>query len=263
MRAMTATQYEKDLQMLVRDKYEGNAEKVTQEDKERLAAGEPLAYVIGWIPFLGLSIDLTSRPLIPRPETEFWTEQLLVRLHEKFGDTADKPFSFLDLCAGSGAIGLAVLKAFPNAQVSFGELMPEHVEQIKKNIVLNSLDASRADVRESYLFESFRNDIHQEMRFNVIAINPPYIPGDRELEASVTNFEPLEALYSGPDGLELIRDIAIKIDEYLFPKAEVWLEADTSNIETAAEALMNGGAVKTEILCDQYDRQRVVVSYYS
>lgn len=255
-----------DLQMVVRDKYEGDAEKVTQEDTERLAAGEPLAYVIGWVPFHGLRIDLSSRPLIPRPETEWWTEQLIIRLHEKFGvdgTFANKSFSFLDLCAGSGAIGLSILKTFPNAHVSFGELMPEHVEQIKKSIELNNLDASRADVRESYLFESFRNDIHQEMRFDVIAINPPYVPENRELDSGVTKFEPSEALYSGPDGLDLIRAISVKVDEYLYPKAEVWLEADISNIEAAATLLMNGGAQKTVILTDPYDRQRVVVSYYS
>ncbi len=259
MHIMDSDTYEKDLQLLVRDKYAGDAGKVTKEDTERLAAGEPLAYIIGWIPFLTLHIDLSSRSLIPRPETEWWTEQLIIRLREKFKNDS---FAFLDLCAGSGAIGLSILKEFPNAHVSFGELIPEHGDQIRKNIALNNLDASRADIRESYLFESFRNDIHQEMRFNVIATNPPYVPEERELETSVIHFEPKEALFSGSDGLDLIREIAVRVDDYLYPKGEVWLEADISNIDAAANLLMNGGAVKTTILTDPYDRQRVVVSYY-
>jgi methylase of polypeptide subunit release factors len=60
-----------DLEYLVRDKYHGDASLITKEDTDRLASGEPLAYVIGWIPFLGLQIDLQSKPLIPRPETEW------------------------------------------------------------------------------------------------------------------------------------------------------------------------------------------------
>jgi methylase of polypeptide subunit release factors len=66
-----------DLDLLVRDKYDGDASRVTQEDRDRLDTGEPLAYVIGWAPFLNLRIDLSSRPLIPRPETEWWTELLI------------------------------------------------------------------------------------------------------------------------------------------------------------------------------------------
>jgi release factor glutamine methyltransferase len=257
---MDISGYEKDLELLVRDKYAGDARKVTQEDKERLACGEPLAYVIGWVPFLDLRIDLTSRPLIPRPETEWWTEQLIIRLRERFGE---KPFSFLDLCAGSGAIGLSILKAFPHSSISFGELMPEHVEQIRKNVELNALDASRADIRESNLFDSFRNLTGQEERFSCIATNPPYIPAERELANSVAAFEPPEALFAGHDGLALISRIAEEASRFLLPDGEVWLEADISNIEVAASLLEKGGAKKTVILTDPYDRQRVVVSYYT
>ena len=69
-----------DRELLIRDKYEGDANADMNEDLARLAAGEPLAYVIGWIPFLGLRIYLDSKPLIPRPETEWWTEVLIKHL---------------------------------------------------------------------------------------------------------------------------------------------------------------------------------------
>src|SRR6266481_7254990 len=87
-----------DIAALVRDKYGGieNAPEL-EADLARLASGEPLAYVIGWIPFLGVRVRLDSHPLIPRPETEWWTNELIAHLHERF-DT--RPFHLLDLCAG-------------------------------------------------------------------------------------------------------------------------------------------------------------------
>lgn len=243
-----------DLAFLIRDKYDGDAEEVTPEDRQRLASGEPLAYVIGWVPFLGLRISLESRPLIPRPETEWWTELLVERLKERF---ADAPFAFLDLCAGPGAIGLSVLNAFPNAQVSFGELIPEHCEQIRKNIELNGLDASRADIRSSDLFAAFEGS-----RFDVIATNPPYIPNVRELDNGVVQFEPSEALFSGADGLDVIRKIAESIPGHLAPSGEAWMECDIENIGQAQELLEKAGAERSAILTDLYGRQRVVVSYF-
>lgn len=245
--------------LLARDKYAGDLRKVTDEDKARLAAGEPLAYVIGWIPFLGLRVDLSSHPLIPRPETEWWTDELITHLRERFGDS---PFRFLDLCAGSGAIGLSILKAFPHAQVSFGELVTEHCEQIRKNIELNSLDASRADIRVSDLFTAFANET-----WDIIATNPPYIPAARasELDTSVTNFEPSEALFAGAGGLDLIRRIMQEAPARLRSNtgtSELWLEADIANIAAAQMLARGAGASQSTIRTDQYGRPRVLVSYF-
>ena len=66
-----------DERWLLQEKYAGKETPEYEADKRRLAKGEPAAYVIGWQPFLGLSIHLDSRPLIPRPETEWWTELLI------------------------------------------------------------------------------------------------------------------------------------------------------------------------------------------
>lgn len=243
-----------DQEHLIRDKYAGDASKVTAEDIERLAHGEPLAYVIGWIPFLGLRITLSSHPLIPRPETEWWTEELIQHLKEKWGD---QPFSFLDLCAGSGAIGLSVLRAFPHAQVFFGELSPEHSDDIRHSLGVNGLDEHRAEIRSGDLFTPFTG-----MRFDSIACNPPYIPAGRTLDHSVTEFEPERALLSGPDGLELIRRIASETSEHLTQGGEIWLEADIENIEEAAALLRAGGAKSTIIRTDLYGRPRIVLAYY-
>jgi release factor glutamine methyltransferase len=242
-----------ELAHLVRDKYHGQTDTDLTADIARLAAGEPLAYVIGWIPFLGVNVFLDSGPLIPRPETEWWTELLVEHLQTRF--TA--PFRLLDLCAGSGAVGLAVLKHVPHARVSFGELSAEHAVLIEKNIRENDLDGSRAIVRAGDLFEPFLHDT-----FEVIVTNPPYIPADRHLDPSVHDYEPHEALFAGGDGLDLIRRIARHTPHHLTEGGELWLECDTTHTKQAAQLIAEGGALQTVIKTDHYGRERLVLAYY-
>ncbi|MDE2173160.1 MAG: RsmD family RNA methyltransferase [Patescibacteria group bacterium] len=153
----------KDEERLLKEKYAGKKTSEFEADRHRLtqhpvgcpdAGGEPVAYVIGWQPFLGLKIHLDSRPLIPRPETEWWTEEMLRAVSERSGRAQrESPgtfakgaghFRFLDLCAGSGAVGCAALARLPEARVYFGELDPAHDATIRKNIRENGLDAARA-----------------------------------------------------------------------------------------------------------------------
>ena len=240
----------KDEEALIREKYGGNrkAPELT-EDLARLAGGEPLAYVIGNIPFLGLSIDLGSRPLIPRPETEWWTEELI--------KTLVPGARVLDLCAGSGAIGLAVLKHVPNAHVSFGELMPVHTELIRKNLAANGLDAARADIRAGDVFAPFEG-----VAFDVIATNPPYISTDRALPESVAAYEPHEALHAGKDGLDVIRRIIDGAPSHLTKGGALWMECDIDNIEAARELLLAKGFKNAQIRTDPYGRERIVVAHW-
>lgn len=251
---MSIPPFDAEKALLLRDKYNGDTEADLSEDLARLSAGEPLAYVIGWVPFLGLRIALDSHPLIPRPETEWWTEELVRHLRERFGE---KSFRLLDLCAGSGAIGLSVLHAFPHAQVSFGELVPEHSDLIRKNIETNNLDITHADIRTDSLFEPFAHE-----QFDVIVSNPPYVPSGRILEASVTEFEPTEALYAGPDGLSLITSITERAAQYLLPEGELWIECDTDHAEQVRKLLVRGGAHTALVRNDLYGRPRLCVGYY-
>ena len=250
-----------DRELLIRDKYNGDANADISEDLKRLAAGEPLAYVIGWIPFLGLKIALDSSPLIPRPETEWWTEKLIEHLRYRFDATEDRgaqPFRLLDLCAGSGAIGLAVLSHLPNAYVSFGEIDPAHVELIKKNLFVNDLPPNRADVRASDIFEVFGTE-----QFDIIAANPPYIPEGRMLETSVTNYEPSQGLFGGPDGMQVIRAILKDCRKHLSAGGELWMECDIENIGATESLVRAAGADETTIHEDLYGRPRLLVSHFA
>lgn len=261
----------RDEQWLLNEKYAGKETAEYEADKKRLAKGETLGYVIGWQPFLGLKIYLDSKPLIPRPETEWWTEQLihaisgtLYRATARAGGTFSAEndsvpknrmyeLRFLDLCAGSGAIGCAVLAKISNVQVYFGEIDPAHKTTIQKNIRENGLDASRTDIRIGDLFEAC-----DDIRFDIIAANPPYIPAARELPASVANYEPALALFAGSDGLAVIRRIAMTLQKHLTEHGVAWIECDSSEIE-AAQELFAAQGFSTEIRTDQYDKPRILV----
>lgn len=239
-----------ELAQLRREKYDDNPYADMSADIERLKAGEPLAYVIGNQPFLGLSIGLASRPLIPRPETEWWAEELAAHIGER-------PLQVLDVCAGSGAIGLALLDQCANAYISFGEKEEGHAAQIAQNLERNGLDASRATIASGDLFAPFAGKT-----FDIIAANPPYIPEPRELDESVTEYEPHEALFAGADGLDLIRRIAAEASLYMNEGGELWMECDIDNVEAAAALLEQGGAKSTQIRIDPYGRPRLAVAYY-
>ncbi len=244
----------RDEKWLLEEKYDGNANaEGFMEDKYRLARGEPVAYVIGWQPFLGLKINLDSHPLIPRPETEWWTEQLLTT------PNARDATHFLDLCAGSGAIGCVALKMLPKVQVSFGEIDPSHEATILKNIRENVLVSTmkdiseRIDIRIGDLFKPFGT-----MRFDIIAINPPYISTKSTLEASVINFEPHEALFAGDDGLAIIRRVAKELPLHLNSEGVAWIECSDTNARTACKLFETEG-MHTELIADQFKVPRVVV----
>ena len=240
-----------DIRSLIKDKYAGDASADIADDIRRLESGEPLAYVIGWIPFLGCRISLGSRPLIPRVETEYWCEKLITRLRERFGE---RPFTFLDLCAGSGAIGVAVARALPNAHVSFAELDAAHAADIRTNLADSGVSG------EVYVEDLFAGT--EGMRFDVIATNPPYVPSGRTLDQSVSEYEPHAALYSGTDGLDLIRRIASDAPQHITEGGELWLECDMTHAKEACSLIVSGGAERATINEDQYGRPRYVVSYY-
>jgi release factor glutamine methyltransferase len=243
---------EREEKWLLAEKYSGIASPAYEADRTRLFKGEPLAYVIGSQPFLGLKIYLDSKPLIPRTETEWWVEQLIADTIKKIGP-ARSSIRFLDLCSGSGAIGCAALKLLTNAEVYFGEIDPAHEATIQKNIQENDLDVSRAHIGIGDLFEPFG-----DMGFDLIAANPPYVPLDRELPASVAAYEPPHALFAGPDGLTVISLIAKELPHRLTQNGVAWIECDRGHAEAAQALFLNQG-LQAQIRTDQYGMPRIIV----
>ena len=239
----------KDERWLLEEKYGGKKTAEYKVDVERLASGEPLGYVIGWQPFLGLKIYLDSKPLIPRPETEWWAERLFLTHVGR----STSHIRFLDLCAGSGAIGCAALVKLPDAHVYFGEIDPAHEATIQKNVDFVSPHFDASNIRVGDLFEPFGN-----MQFDIIAANPPYIHSGRTPPSSVADYEPTIALFSGKDGLDLIRRIASELPRRLAKGGEAWIECDSAAAAAAAALFTNQGFT-AEIRTDQYDTPRIIV----
>ena len=315
-----------EIDWLLAEKYHGKKTAGFFADCERLAAGEPLAYIIGHAPFLNCQIWLDSRPLIPRPETEFWVENAITELRKiisptsqpaggafstlyqatplrechssamvnnKYGENLPNksasedttawplvkhpqrecserghaesgarrrcPISVLDLCAGSGAIGVAVAKAVPNTHVTFAEIDPIHLPTIKKNYHENGLADDRHTIIASDLFA------HVPGTFDFILTNPPYIDATANtVDATVVEHEPHLALFGGVAGMEIIGRIIAGARAKLAPPithhrgGQLWIEHEPFQAEAIARLAVTHGFSITHHP-DQYDTVRYSV----
>src|SRR3989338_7651129 len=131
----------KEIGWLLKEKYQDKPTKKFDNDVERLKAGEPLAYVIGFIDFLGCKIDLSKKPLIPRVETEFWVQKVIEETIPKSDDRSNSGIKVLDIFAGSGCIGVSIVRHIPNVKVVFAEKDKRLLEQIKINCKINDINS--------------------------------------------------------------------------------------------------------------------------
>ncbi len=204
-----------DSEWLLKEKYNGEKSTAFFADVKRLAMGTPLAYVIGHVPFLNTTIHLDSHPLIPRPETEYWTDKAITRIKS---EKLPAP-RVLDLCAGSGCIGTAVAKAIPTAIVDFSEIDADHIETIEKNLEENGVARKRVCAVHSSLFTRLPH------RYDFILSNPPYIDeAKNEVANSVIDFEPHLALFGGKAGMEIIIQVIEQAKDHLVPGGQLWIE---------------------------------------
>src|SRR3989338_8148178 len=145
-------QLSKEIRWLLEEKYHGQLTPIAKRDIARLQKGEHIDYVIGFVDFLGCRIDVSHTLFIPRPETEYWVKQAIGDMQRD----AQKNIRCLDLFAGSGCIGVAVLKHVPQAHVDFGEKNKKLLSQIRLNAKLNSTDSKRYKVIQSDGFSSIK-----------------------------------------------------------------------------------------------------------
>lgn len=251
-----------DAAWLLQEKYEGQDCPAYQADLTRLTAGEPLAYLIGHTPFLGCKIWLDSRPLIPRPETEYWVEKAIAAIKASLPPeplVSDRRY-VLDLCAGSGAIGVAIGHAVGfDAEVHFAELDETHHPTIRKNMHEAGIDDIRIPVFGGHLFDNLSSTHYASFRYHFILTNPPYIdPALDRATASVKNYEPHLALYGGEHGLALIAEIITKAPAHLHPQGQLWIEHEP---EQAAAIASLGTAASFTVTThpDQYNVPRYSV----
>ncbi len=174
---------------------------------DRRAAGEPLQYLLGTWDFLSLTLEVGKGVLIPRPETELLCEIAASHLKEHSHPRV------LDLCAGSGCVGLGIASLCPAATVTAVEKSPEALTYLEKNIARYpqfAVTSLRADVMTEHTLSL--------EPFDAIVSNPPYIPAAElpSLQREVQH-EPSMALDGGEDGLDFYRVIAEQWTRHLRP----------------------------------------------
>lgn len=240
---------EREQQWLLDEKYNGVPNDAYTADCARLAEGEPLAYVIGHTPFLACTIHLDSRPLIPRVETEFWVAAAIDQLRQSTHTTPH----VLDLCAGSGCIGVAIAHALPNTRITFAEIAAQHVPTIKKNIQSNCLTPEIHTIVQSDLFT------HCSGVYDTIVTNPPYInPAANTVAPDVVRHEPAQALFGGTDGTEYITRIITTARPFLTQTGTLWIEHEPAHCSMIAEHAQAHGFTTTTHT-DQYGVYRYSV----
>lgn len=206
----------KEISWILKEKYQGKETKEFFKDVKRLEKGEPLDYIISFTNFLGVKIDLSKKPLIPRPETEYWVLEALKEVKGRV----------LDIFSGSGCIGLAVLKN-TNCKVIFAD---KRIEQIKINLKINNL---KERIIKSDVFSNIKG------KFDYILANPPYIPfhNKKLVQKSVLKYEPKDALFAKDNGLYFIKKLLFQGKNHLNKGGKIVIEFDPAQKKEITKVL--------------------------
>lgn len=230
---------------------------VTPEVEARVRAlvqrhldGEPTAYLIGEWEFYGLPLDISRDVLIPRPDTE-----VLAGLAIDFVKTQGA-CRVLDLCAGSGCVGLAVASQCPESRVVLGELSEGALRICRQNIRRNGLSGRVVPMQ----MDALAPPPAQLGEFCCLVSNPPYIPaGDIPgLDPSVRDYEPHMALDGGADGLDFYRNLAREWKNALTVGGKIFLEVGIGQADDVLRLLRAQGFGDLEITKDLNGIPRVV-----
>ena len=233
-------------------------EKVVDEveaNLQRLLQEEPIAYILGQWEFYGLPLHVTPDVLIPRDDT-----CAVADLAIRQGLFLDKDPRVLDLCCGSGCIGLAIASRVKDAKVTLADISPKALAVAKENVALNKLSGRVRCVSADALKPAFPF----LGKFDMIVSNPPYITGEemKQLPKSVADYEPHLALYGGEDGLDFYRSIARNFAPALKPGGYLAFEFGDTQADAVCAILEENGYTILERSRDYNDRERAVLAQY-
>ena len=209
------------------------------------ASHTPLQHITGEQEFMGYRFKVTKDVLVPRMDTELLVEEAAKK--------AILGAKILDLCTGSGIIGIALKKMCFGAEVTMTDVSDAALEVARENAQINKADVN---IIKSDMFSS----LDPSQKFTMIVSNPPYIPkadiGD--LEPEVKDHDPLLALDGGEDGLDFYRIIATESPKYLLPGGQVLLEIGYDQGESVPALLKEAGFKDIRVLKDLAGNDRVV-----
>ncbi|MFZ9864268.1 MAG: peptide chain release factor N(5)-glutamine methyltransferase [Ilumatobacteraceae bacterium] len=222
----------------------------------RYRSGEPLAYVMGHWTFRRVELMVDRRVLIPRPETELVAERAL-----ELARAADAPRRILDLGTGSGAIGLAMVSELPieGTEVWLTDASPDAIDVARANTAGLGRAAANVRLAVGNWFEALPSELVEQ--FDVIVSNPPYIAeDDPDVQESVREWEPHEALFAGADGLTDIELIVHHAPRWLKPGGWLVVEFGHRQGDAVRAVASEAGFTDVRIEHDLAGRDRMLIA---
>ncbi|MDY2888701.1 MAG: peptide chain release factor N(5)-glutamine methyltransferase [Candidatus Caccosoma sp.] len=213
----------------------------------------PPQYILNKVFFFNYPFYVDEGCFIPRPETEQLVEETIYRIDDMFNN---KPIKIADVCCGSGAIGITLKKEIENCDVTLCELSSEAINIAKKNA--KALNANVSILQGDFINPLLENNL----KFDVLLCNPPYIKNDEILDEMVVGHEPNMALFGGVDGLDFYRRIFTKFDDLLNENGFMGFEFGYDQKEKLEELVKSSfPTLKYEFLKDYNNLYRMLFIY--
>jgi release factor glutamine methyltransferase len=230
------------------DSFENAAESLLQ----RRISGEPMAYILGEWEFYGLPLNVNHHVLIPRVDTEVLVDAVRDVLRDNLNGVR-----VLDMCAGTGCVGLAIAANLPFCRVLLADKSQEALKISRSNTIRNNLTRRVTSIE----LDALEAPPMLLGLFDIIVCNPPYIPtGDlKELDRSVREFEPLMALDGGTDGLRFFRSISSEWKSVLKDEGLLAFECGAGQAEQVRAIMEQNGFKDFRTYKDSLNIDRVII----
>jgi len=227
--------------------------KTIEQSVERRLKGEPLAYVLGEWEFYGIPINVNPNVLIPRIDTEVLAREAINLLSRKVWQTR-----MLDMCAGSGCIGLAVAANVPGCRIVMADISESALAVCRSNMLANNLSRHITAIEA----DALKSPPSLLGAFDVIVSNPPYIPTAeiQTLDRSVKDYEPIEALDGGEEGLDYFYSITEKWRKLLKPGGNLAFECGVGQASSVRYIMKQNGFKDIKIFKDTLGIERVLTA---
>ena len=231
---------------------------------DRRSKGEPVQYIMGCQEFMGLEFIVNENVLIPRQDTETLVEDALEiinsgSLRGEDMDVKRKEWDILDLCTGSGAIGVSLARIANKVNVTCSDISEGAIKVAKENAQKHGLTKSMK-FEQGDLFKPF-NKHFRKQKFDMIISNPPYIKSSviPTLQREVCEHEPLSALDGGESGLDFYERIVSGVGSHLKKGGVLLMEIGNDQGEAVSGLLSrNGEFTSIRVLRDLAQRDRIV-----
>lgn len=210
------------------DRLADNALRAYEAMVDRRAAREPVQYILGTAPFRHVTLAVGPGVFVPRPETELLVDAVLPHLR------ALREPVVVDLCAGSGALALAVADEVPSATVYAVEHSAQALVWLRRNAEGTSVNVVNGDVRDERLLGELGG------RVDAVVSNPPYVPEAVDVSPEV-RADPAEAVFGGDDGLDVVPSVIARAAQLLKRGGVLAIEHDDSHGDTVPRQLLDNG----------------------